>query len=124
MSKTKQSALLTLDAIDLMRADLAKALAAWRTMHPGEYPPSSLGIGGGFRDHIFRGTPRIGDWFCNVYAGEANPERIGMFLTRHRRDFELTNCRGKFWRIPADVVVMIETPADAPLVRRDARRNG
>lgn len=121
MNETKQSALLTLDAIDAMRADYAKALAAWRATHPGEDPPSTLRIDQWFYDHIFRGTPRIGDWFCNVYAGESNPERIGMFLTRNRRDFELTDCRGKFWRIPADVVVMIETPADAPLVRRELR---
>ena len=121
MSETKQSAPLTLDAIDAMRADHAKAVAAWYAENPGKYPPSSLGIGEWFCAYIFRGMPRIGEWFCNVYAGEANPERIGMFLTRHQRDFELTDCRGKFWRIPADVVVMIETPADAPLMRKESR---
>jgi len=109
----------SLAIINAMRADHAKAVADWHAAHPGEEPPSRFSIGEWFSDYIFRGTPRIGDWFCNVYASETNPQRIGMFVRRSSATFELTNCRGDFWKLLADSFVSIETPANAPLVRRE-----
>lgn len=109
----------SLAIINAKRTDHAKAVADWRAARPGEDLPSRFSIGEWCRDYIFRGTPRIGDWFCNVYASEANPHRVSMFVRRSGGLFEMTDCRGEFWKVAADALVMIETPADAPLVRRE-----
>lgn len=109
----------SLAIINAKRSDHAKAVAEWREANPGKVLPIRFDIGEWFSDYIFRGPPRIGDWFVNIYAAEANPHRIGMFVRRSGDLFEMTDCRGEFWKVAADALVMIETPADAPLVRRE-----
>jgi hypothetical protein len=57
--------------------------------------------------------PKFGDLMCNLWAGDTNPNKFGMFVRQRRVTgrmnpglwFELTDGSGKFWETNGEATV-------------------
>lgn len=60
--------------------------------------------------------PKFGDRMCNLWAGEINPNRFGLFVRSRRATgrmnpglwYEMTDGEGKFWETSGDAAVFAD----------------
>lgn len=71
--------------------------------------------------------PAFGDRMRNLWAGEENPIRDGIFVRAIRRNhaslYQMTNGKGKFWEVFTSGMVFIETDRAACAADCEERGN-